>query len=299
VTQAQWNESQFANNLNFATYDNQLPEIFILPSPYDAKPGNEDVEHSILVSTLVESSPVALEAEILTTNVDPADWIVEEDKGETVNHKVIINVDSRETSPLEELDEKFNHEFMKNFRQLWLRPRFSDYILVVGQNYFRVHKVVLGTQSPIFAMIFEERRSDIMQIPDFSVKIVNVFIRYLYTGEILKTNFMDLFAIATKYEVARLRSISEELIVNNIEFYDEMGVFNLGHSDNSEALKRCGLERIKKLFPETILDDNLLNKPELLQRMMRADRSFKRKLQETEKAEKKFELLMKRCKKSD
>jgi hypothetical protein len=178
-------------------------------------------------------------------------------------------------------------ELLAGFEALWSSHRFSDFTITVGTQEFPVHKAVLGAQSSVFAAIFEnnmqERSEGKMAIEDFSAVAVEEFLRCLYTGEIQDgTNAMELFALAAKNEVPKMKSIAEEIILQNVNEKNAIEVLNLGNRYGSEELKEKAFEEIQKMFPNVALPSEFKDQPEDIEKLIEGDRKRKRKIKEVE-----------------
>jgi Leucine-rich repeat (LRR) protein len=208
-------------------------------------------------------------------------------------------------SSLEDLMDKVDANCLpppknEKINQLWEKSRFSDFVIKVGSKQFDVHRIILGLQSPVFAAMFEkemkEKRSDEIKIVEFSAEAVDDFLHYLYTGEVKEVNAMELFGLASKYDVMSLKHNTEEIVLKNINEKNAIEVFELGQLYGSKLMKKTACEEIKKTFKELDkLDESLINNPGKLKMIVEA----KQKREQTIKnAEKKFEMRMKQYKKN-
>jgi BTB/POZ domain len=128
-------------------------------------------------------------------------------KSLTTLQEIMDIIDRNCSAPIEEdLDNKFH----SRFKEMWQSDRYTDFIIVGGGKEFKVHKMVLGFQSLVFAAVFDnnmkEAQTGKMVIGDFRADVVEAMLRFLYTEEIQdEKDAMDLFAIAIKYDVAKLK----------------------------------------------------------------------------------------------
>lgn len=174
---------------------------------------------------------------------------------------------------------------------MWESKEHADFIITAGAaddpKEFKVHKCVLATTSSVFAAAFkdhtEEYKEGKMYIEEFSPESIEEFLTFIYTGDVpRRDNAMDLFAISAKYDVSQLKSISEIIVLHNINELNAIEVFSLGNLYDSEKLKQAAFEAIKKMFPEKILQDSLMQNPEALKELVEARRDLDRKKQEAE-----------------
>lgn len=202
---------------------------------------------------------------------------------------------------------KFALNVSNGLEELWTSGRYSDFTITTvnlsqpeDAKKFQVHKSVLAAQSPVLTVAFDvdmkERQTSEMKIFDFDARTVEGFLRYCYTGQVQdKENAMNLFEIASKYDVSQLMSVCEDIVVENIDESNIYKVFCLGKLHPSSIMKYSAFEKIQQMFPEKELKD-LINDPESLEKLLEANRTRKRKIQ---KAEEEFNLCWEMCMKSD
>lgn len=184
----------------------------------------------------------------------------------------------------------------------FLSGKYSDYTITVSDDKDRilercfVHKILLAAQSAVFAAAFD-RNSSQMDIADFNPNTVEGMLHFMYKGEVKDDDVMSLFAIAAKYKVTRLQEITKERILHKVNQTNAIEIFSLGHLHNSLGMKFFAFNEIKKMISDTELDDSLMDKPELLNKLLDAHRNRKRKRKEAQAAEKEFEIVMKQCRK--
>lgn len=98
-----------------------------------------------------------------------------------------------------------------DFSALLESPKFSDVTLCVEGKELSLHRNILAARSPVFRAMFEhnmrENFQGVVHVPDFPVDVVKDFVQFIYTGVApnLEKHAVELFAIADKYELTRLR----------------------------------------------------------------------------------------------
>jgi hypothetical protein len=119
----------------------------------------------------------------------------------------------------------------------------------------------------------KESEDNEMIIDDFSSDAVKEFLEYLYTNKpIREENAMELYALASKYDVNPLRNSAENIILSNICENNVIEVFSLGHLYNSPKLKQATFDKIKEMFPMFVIVDSMMEKPETLKELVEARR---------------------------
>jgi BTB/POZ domain/Leucine rich repeat len=193
-----------------------------------------------------------------------------------------------------------NEKFLESFKDLWVTGRLSDFTIVVGTKQFLVHRSVLSVRSSVLNAIFEndmqERRESEMTIVDFSEDAVRDFLHYLYTSEILsELNAMELFALASKYDVPDLRALSEKFILNALDESNALEILTLGNLYHSEEMIENSFDAIK-LNPELHLIANLRTRPDSVIEIVEAKRKRDEKIAA---ANKEFDEIIARIKAED
>ncbi|KAI6211560.1 Speckle-type POZ protein B isoform X2 [Aphelenchoides besseyi] len=112
---------------------------------------------------------------------------------------------------------------MSRINNLFDNLIYSDAEVHVGNlRTFKVHKLVLCTQSDVFAAMFEheckEKITNIFPINNVDVEVVEGMLRYLYTG--MAKNIYEiairLIVLADQYQVKALVNMCMTALVRNI-----------------------------------------------------------------------------------
>ena len=165
-------------------------------------------------------------------------------------------------------------EHFANFEKLFDSGVFSDFIVKAEKADFKVHKCILAAHSSVLQTMFEsdmaEVRHGILIIGSFSVDSVEEFLRFFYSGAVKSSfNAMELYALASKYDVKVLKVICESHILDNLsdlEVLELFEVFNLGYLHDSDELKLQAFTQIENSYGT--LEKELLNQPERLRNLI-------------------------------
>lgn len=128
---------------------------------------------------------------------------------------------------------------------------FADATIVCGGKEFRVHKAILGSQSPVFRKMFEvdmkERHSGIIEISDTTSAVVSDLVAYLYTGTAPNINTLakDLLHTANKYDLPRLVTMCERELKSNLTAGNAVEMLIFSELQKAKYLKQSCLEVIK------------------------------------------------------
>lgn len=206
--------------------------------------------------------------------------------------KLMKLIDKKCTRPIKEPreDKACELKFPENpFKDLWTTGRYSDFTFTVGAKEFHLHRNILGTQSSVFAEIFDNEmqgRNEIeLKIQDSKANAVDDFLRYFYTGEIgNEANALEVFDLAAKFNVQKLKATCERKVLKKVNESNALEVFTLGHLHGSNVMKRKAFAEIKKMFPEFKLDADLINQPDKLKKLIEAKLKRNKIVEEADRA---------------
>jgi hypothetical protein len=182
--------------------------------------------------------------------------------------------------------------FFVGFKQMWQSHELSDFTIHVGIDEFPVHKVILANKSKVFLTFFKNdlkgKRTNKMEIHEFSAAAVKQFLSYLYSGEInIEDNLLELHGLAHKFAVQEIKDITKEIIVNTLNNENAFDVFQLGVFCKDSSMKRAAFELIDQSFPGK-LAESLINKPDDLKVVIDAAAAYK---YATNEAKQKFDSI--------
>ena len=135
---------------------------------------------------------------------------------------------------------------------------WSDFTLAVGKREFKVHRVVLAAQSPVFRRMIEspmaEGSSCRAEISDFTGDVVEEMVHFMYTGEApnLQSMPQDLLTIADKYELNRLKNMCEKVLSSCLKVKNASATFVLAGQCNADKLKTLSMDFIAAHVSEVV-----------------------------------------------
>ena len=133
---------------------------------------------------------------------------------------------------------------------------FVDASIRCGDKVFKVHKVILASQSPVLKKMFEidmkEKRSGVIEIsdPNVSPEVVSDLVTYLYTGDApgIRTQAKELLKIAHLYEIPRLLRMCENELQKSITPSSVCNLLLLAELHTAQNLKEKCIEFIHSNF---------------------------------------------------
>ena len=134
----------------------------------------------------------------------------------------------------------------------------TDVTLKVKEKELKAHKVILAAMSPVFEAMFQEgykeHEDNYVNIEDMDSDVFEVFLRYLYSGQVdkLEEMFTVLLADADKYDVQPLREICIQHMPKNISVDNAVDVLALADRHSVESVKSLALQFIKFNFADFV-----------------------------------------------
>ena len=129
---------------------------------------------------------------------------------------------------------------------------FTDATIKCGGKEFKVHKAVLGSQSPVFKAMLQadmkEKQSSVIDIPDITPAVMSDLVTYLYTGAAPNVGKLakDLLNAADKYGLSRLFTMCENELRMKIKVANVVDTLLLADLHNAEPLRRACLNFIQQ-----------------------------------------------------
>uniref|UniRef100_A0A0K0EVZ5 Speckle-type POZ protein-like (inferred by orthology to a human protein) n=1 Tax=Strongyloides venezuelensis TaxID=75913 RepID=A0A0K0EVZ5_STRVS len=165
-----------------------------------------------------------------------------------------------------------------DYGNLYDSSSFYDCVIKVEDREIKVLKAILAARSPVFHEIFtstsDNSLTNIIEIKDFNVEVVEKMLIYIYTDKVSDIQNMadQMFEIANKYELDKLKSISEQSMCNSLTTDNVLKRFALSDKYPTERLKECCEELILKnmnhLKETKEWDKHIVVRPLLLQSLL-------------------------------
>jgi len=138
----------------------------------------------------------------------------------------------------------------------------TDVTFNVKHKEFKAHKVVLAASSPVFEAMFKEgtkeHQDNYVNIEDMDSDVFEMFLRFLYSGEVEKLDDMvsDLLAAADKYDVQPLREICIKQMAKNISADNAVDMLALAHRHSIDSIISVASEYLRKNFVDVTRTDS-------------------------------------------
>lgn len=127
--------------------------------------------------------------------------------------------------------------------------------MVEGKKFY-AHPNILSASCPFFHQLFSQRDSkkkksqNCVALPEISLNITEEILQYLYTGfvELTITNVRGLIKVASSLELARLKDLGCEFLLNELNLENCVNTFHLADKNKCPSLRRASKEFINKNF---------------------------------------------------
>jgi hypothetical protein len=114
----------------------------------------------------------------------------------------------------------------------------------VNTVFIPVHKVIITSRSPYFKALctggMAEASQTSIKIPDVPVEALKLVLEFLYTYEVpydrCSDHIVDMFVLACRFQIAKLKSTLENLLIFNLAHDNVAGLLMVAHSQTSFTL---------------------------------------------------------------
>ena len=148
--------------------------------------------------------------------------------------------------------------------------------LLVGEEVFECHKVVLCARSPVFMAMFQsgmkESNTQKITINDMKTEVVAEMLKFIYTGNVSNANVLnnlarDLLSAANHYQLNMLKGLCEDKLCENLDVSSSVELLVLGDLHQASKLKSKALklltQNIDKIVNTDVYKDLLRKYPDL------------------------------------
>lgn len=169
---------------------------------------------------------------------------------------------------------------------------FKDLTVKVCGTDFKVHKLMLAARSATLAeMIKNNPDAHEIIFDDIEGEIFKIILDFIYDDKMPQNydeNSQKVFATAGKFKLEQLKLKVGEMLCDAVTLENSFEMLNLACKHNYIELKLKSFEEIKKIFLDKNLTDDLMEKPEMLQKMIDAKNAYEKQLKEAEETMKRL-----------
>ncbi|KAL3090836.1 hypothetical protein niasHS_007211 [Heterodera schachtii] len=183
-----------------------------------------------------------------------------------------FNSSSSITNRMSNLSGEIQHtsQLVEQIASLHLNDEFSDFVLVVDNQRFPVHRVVLAARSSYFkAMLYggmrESSESEVI-LHDTPVQAFQALLKYIYTGKLQLKSFelsfvLDMLALVHKYGFSELEAAIPEYLKTILKVRNVCSIFTVAHLYSIEGLSAACLDFIDNYASDLLSGQSFLQLP--------------------------------------
>ena len=174
-----------------------------------------------------------------------------------------------------EITSNATSHLLENMKRLLGNEKlFPDVTFIVEGKPLHAHRAILAAQCDQFYAMFmsgmKESRETEIRIPNWSHSAFRSMLEFLYTGSV--DDFgpdiaVDLLGLADQYTLAALKSLCENVLIQNVDAENCCMLFRCGHRFSAMHLKGYTMNYIIDHFEHVTLTggfEELSNEPQLL-----------------------------------
>jgi len=153
----------------------------------------------------------------------------------------------------------FENGIKDEIKQLLSDESFKDFTIVIGDQEFNVHKLLLIARSPTLADILRNNPCvENLNLIDIPVKIFEKVLNFIYTDEYScedDTNLLQLFAAAGRLKINKLKENVASKILDQINSENALDVLKLSNKYDHNELREKSFMKIKEMYPKMCFID--------------------------------------------
>jgi len=196
-------------------------------------------------------------------------------------------------SYLKKLRKRPQENLFNDLKNLISDETSKDLQIIIDGHEFPVHKFLLAARSPTLAEILKNNPEvENLNLVDISVEIFETILKFLYTDEFPggnETNFLSLFAAASRFRIKELKNYAANKICELIRHENIFEILNLSNKFDHDWLRQAAFDEIKRNYQKIDFEDEWAKEPE---RIVEIIDGFREKEEAVQKIEEKFAKLL-------
>lgn len=170
-----------------------------------------------------------------------------------------------DTNPMNFTENQHGNIILDKLRMQRESGKFCDVILYVENKKFHVHRNILSSFSPYFESIFQSQKTvkEKFNITCQRSDIFQCFINYMYMGTIVidKNNVAEMFKLAHRLEVAKLKLYCAEYLERYLDLNNCLVVKDMADQYNMPLLSKLTITFIQNHLNEVLNHTEILELP--------------------------------------
>eukprot|EP00210_Caulerpa_lentillifera_P001309 g1260.t1 len=158
-------------------------------------------------------------------------------------------------------------ELGEDLLDLFVTGRGSDVQLVAEDEAFDVHKIILGTRSPVFQALlnksFKEGNESVIHLKEIKAPVLRALLHFTYSDTLPDDldNNMDcsfaqhLLEAADRFEMNRLRKICEQCLCSAVDIENVATTLTLAEQNHASDLKKVCLDFVGRNLQQVLITE--------------------------------------------
>lgn len=133
----------------------------------------------------------------------------------------------------------------KQYESFLNNETYSNINIIVADEEYHVHKMILGTRSPVFSRMFvqnmKETISGFVEIKDIEPEVFFEVLRFMYTNEFKSESrelVFEILIVADRYEMNDLTFECENILGDSLTEQNVEGILEFAVNHNAKRLER-------------------------------------------------------------
>lgn len=138
--------------------------------------------------------------------------------------------------------QKYVDSLVKGVEGMWLKQRYTDVVIRVGDRAYGAHRFLLGAMSNYFKDLFIQQQGDTVTISDIDSGTFETLLRYIYTGktDAIRENTEKVLAGAVRLQIPCLQELCEDLLAVRLTVDTCVSMYKLASALGCGSLtKKC------------------------------------------------------------
>lgn len=190
-----------------------------------------------------------------------------------------------ENLKLKKLRNKPEKELIDELNEILLDDSTTDFVIKIGENNFKVHKLIFIARSKLFAdTIRNNPKADQMELKEISKETFEEVLSFVYFDKSPddSSNLVEIFSTAGKLEIRGLLEMTARKLLKKINHENAFDVLILSNVYDHDELRVKSFEMIKEMFPGHNLKDDLAKFPGKLIHLMEVREAMEKELEKLE-----------------
>lgn len=158
--------------------------------------------------------------------------------------------------------------------------KYKDLTISVDGEEFKVHKFVLAARCAVLADLIYKNQQETLELTNVSKEIFQDILTYIYNDTLpdINNNGYNLFLAACQFDLNVLKKHVIWNMTTEVTAENAVEMLIYGKLYGNETLEKSALDKIKEMFPDRELSDELIEDTEKLKKIIQAKKVMDEKI---------------------